>query len=402
MFQANRFRATVYQERITEHVGDVPILGFSLSETQSWAVKMNGGTLLESSSQPAQLWIREDVYVTHSAIGQFIALAKEASGDVYWKAKDLVGGFVSEIGFHDPTPMLVWLQSPAILDDEKCSTLVELHMDVKVYPINIDAPNAEMNVDVVQLPLTEAIVVPMGHWSQTLWGNLLALGPYLWRELIGDNAFKQIWNLLWGVVRAMSKRPDKLMRVYNKIGNNCRIHPSAVVEASILGDHVVIGANAVVRGSILRDRAKVEDLALVEGSILSSDALVQRQAMVKYSVLHRKASVAGVVQLGVIGEEASVKRGGYLMDMNFGSEVQVCCNQQLHPAPLGMIGCGISPSTIIGLGVQVAAGRWVPPNLKIVMNPEHILLSPNIRESSKSDDAVGLMIVRKGRLEKPQ
>ena len=36
--------------------------------------------------------------------------------------------------------------------------------------------------------------------------------------------------------------------------------------------------------------------------------MVQRQGMVKYAVLSEDAAVAGVVQLGVLGQNAAVKR----------------------------------------------------------------------------------------------
>ena len=66
---------------------------------------------------------------------------------------------------------------------------------------------------------------------------------------------------------------------------------------------MTIGANAVVRGCVLRDGARVEELAVVEGAVLSEGAVVQRQGMVKYAVLSEDAAVAGVVQLGVLGQK---------------------------------------------------------------------------------------------------
>ena len=158
-----------------------------------------------------------------------------------------------------------------------------------------------MGADFVSLPLTDAIVIPVGHWSQTLWGNLLSLGPYLWRELVGDNPLKMIFRLGMAMVLSFSTDPRKLIRRFVQKGKGCTIHPSAVVEGCLLGDYVTIGANAVVRGCVLRDGARVEELAIVEGSVLSEGAVVQRQGMVKYAVLSEDAAVAGVVQLGVLG-----------------------------------------------------------------------------------------------------
>ena len=93
--------------------------------------------------------------------------------------------------------MMVWLIEPAELDVDRLAKSQVLLIDVKTYPIQIPAPQEGMGADFVSLPLTDGIVVPVGHWSQTLWGNLLALGPYLWRELVGDNPLKMIFDSVW-------------------------------------------------------------------------------------------------------------------------------------------------------------------------------------------------------------
>ncbi len=62
------------------------------------------------------------------------------------------------------------------------------------------------------------------------------------------------------------------------------IHPSAIVEFSIIGPHVSLGANCQVRTSIVRDSI-LEDAAQVTGVILES-SLIGRKAMIR-----RKAGV---------------------------------------------------------------------------------------------------------------
>ena len=314
MFIAHRFPNSLPDESIVKEVSEVPILGKTLGELQDWAVKLNGGNW--SSDGVAQLWIREDVHVSHQAIALFLEMVSGSDKDVQWRAEGAAGGFVREIGFDEDTPMMVWLTEPAGLDLDRLNRSEVLPIDVKTYPIQIPAPQEGMGADFVSLPLSDAIVIPVGHWSQTLWGNLLSLGPYLWRELVGNNVVKMIFRLGMAMVLSLSKDPSKLIRRFVQKGKGCKIHPSAVVEGCLLGDYVTIGANAVVRGCVLRDGAKVEELAVVEGSVLSEYSVVQRQGMVKYAVLSEGSAVAGVVQLGVLGQNAAVKRGGYLMDMN--------------------------------------------------------------------------------------
>lgn len=394
MFIAHRFANPLPKESVVQTPADIPILGKTLGELQDWAVKLNNGKW--SRDGRAQLWIREDVYISHQAVALFLESARSSDYDVQWQAEGAAGGFVSEISFDDDTPMMVWLTEPDILDVNRLKNSEVLSIDVKTYPIQIPAPQEGMGADFVSLPLTDAIVIPVGHWSQTLWGNLLSLVPYLWRELVGKDPLKMIVRIGLAMLFSLSKDPRKLMRRFVQKGKECKIHPSAVVEGCLLGDYVTIGANAVVRGSILRNGARVEELAIVEGSVLSEGAVVQRQGMVKYSVLSEDSAVAGVVQLGLLGEKASVKRGGYLMDMNFGGLVQVQHNGTAKNAPLGLIGCFVGAETTIGLGVAVAAGRAVPENLRIVMHPDHMLRSVTFDGNDTDDHS--LLCVEKGRL----
>ena len=393
MFIAHRFPHSLPEESIVKNVSEIPILGKTLGELQDRAVKQSGGKW--STDGVAQLWIREDVHVSHQAITLFLEKCRDSEKDVQWRAEGAVGGFVQEIGFDDDTPMMVWLVEPDELDLERLNQSETLLIDVKPFFLPIPAPQG-VEKDLVSLPLALEIVIPVGHWSQTLWGNLLSLGPYLLRELVMDNSVKTIFKLAIGMVLTLSIDPKKLLIRFVQKGKDCKIHPSAVVEASWLGDSVTIGANAVVRGCILKDGSTVEELAVVEVAVLSEDTVVQRQAMVKYSVLSKGATVAGVVQLGLLGEKSSVKRGGYLMDMNFGGLVQVRYNGVAKTAPLGVIGCSVGAETTIGLGVAVAAGRAVPANLRIVMHPDHMLRS--ITFDGEDTDEHSLLCVENGRL----
>ncbi len=397
MFSAHRFTSELPTERLCETAGELPILGKTLTEMQDWAVKLNGGSW--ATDGQAQLWIREDVYVSHQAIAVFVAAVHGKEGDYQWRAEGAAGNFAEEIAFCDQVPMLVWLSTAGEYDSERLSKAEVLEVDVKTYPIAMPAPQSDSGVQLVSLPLTDAVVIPMAHWSQTLWANLLGLVPYLWRELVGSNVVTMIWRLGLAMVMTLSKDPAKLIRQFVRRGKGCKIHPTAVVEGCILGDGVKIGANAVVRGSVLRDGVRVEELAIVEGSVLSAGAVVQRQAMVKYAVLDESASVAGVVQLGVLGVQSSVKRGGYLMDMNFAGPVQVLKNGDPLNAPLGLIGCGVGEGTTIGLGVAVAAGRWVPPNVKVIMNPDQMLRSTKLDgKCIQDDDSKQVVAVKQGKL----
>jgi NDP-sugar pyrophosphorylase family protein len=224
---------------------------------------------------------------------------------------------------------------------------------------------AHHGVEAVELPITDRLVLPTRHWAQLLWANLLGLGPFLWRTLVGRNIVQVAGRLGWAVVRAGSVKPPAVMAKLGYRGTGCRVHPTAVVEGCWLGDGVDIGAGAVVRGAVLADGASVEDLALVEFSVLAPGARVQRQAMVKFSVLGASSAVGGLMQLGVLDHGAALKRTGVLMDMALGQQVEVVCMGERRSAPLGLLGVCVGAGSTVGAGVQIAPGRCIPPDVQI-------------------------------------
>ena len=225
--------------------------------------------------------------------------------------------------------------------------------------------------------------IPVGHWAQLLWANLLGLGPALWQAL--GAGVTGAARLTWAAVCSGSLAPYRLAQHVNTFGKGCQVHPNATVEGSVIGAGVRIGAGAVVRGCIVGEGTHIEDLALVEGSVLGARACVQRLAMVKYSLVEDGAFAAGIQQLAVIGAGASVKHGAVLMDQAFGRAVRVRVPRRqgedpgedqgpdLRDAPHGMIGVCVGPGAVIGSGVRIAAGRTVAPGLTLVADPDTIV-----------------------------
>jgi hypothetical protein len=214
------------------------------------------------------------------------------------------------------------------------------------------------------LEVADAWVLPVGHWVQRLWANLLALGPFLWGSLVGDGPLA-LARLTWGAVRAGSTRPEDVASRLNVLGAGAVVHRSAVVEGCVLGPGARVGAGAVVRGAVLGPGAVVEELALVEGAVLGEAARVQRMAMLKFAVLERDAQHAGVCQLGWIGRGAVVKHGAILMDMALGGAVRVEVDGALVAAPFGLCGVHVGAGAVLAQGVRVAPGRAVPEGLTV-------------------------------------
>lgn len=363
----------------------LPFLGMTLLDRQQraflelgldFADAVVGPDHTELPADRIRILVREDVAIGQRAVQHFVERAKEEGRDIAWRASGRVGNIASEValGFPDE-PWLVALQpgEPASLQRIAECPFVEVEVDERL--VEFPLPPGQFEADVLELPLTESLVLPCGHWAQLLWANLLGLGPYLYRTLGGRNVVEMGVRLVGALARARSTDPARVMATYQRMGDECRIHPSAVVEASWLADGVEIGANAVVRGCILGEGATVEPLAIVEGSVLAAQATVQRQAMVKYSVIGARAHAAGDMQLGVLDRRAALKKTAALLDQAVGGAVRVNAWGRLVRAPLGLAGVGVGAGTVIGANAFVAAGRTVPAGLVVVPAPASVLRS---------------------------
>lgn len=371
--------------------GGLPLLQLTLAEQQERAL-MEAGVRF-GDAPPSRGWVvvREDAYFTGKTVAAF--LEQVGDEDAVAQLGGRSGGLAADIGLSAPDePLLAWLAGGGEVTDARLAAARRIELDPEERLIELPVPADQFGADVLELPLTERLLLPCGHWLQLLWANLLGMVPFLWRTLAGRNVAEVVWTIGLAVLRTGSTRPERVAARLGRRGKGCKIHPSAVVEGCWLGDGVEIGASAVVRGCVLGDGAVVEDLAMAEFSVLAPGARVQRQAMLKFSLACARASLGGVMQLGVLGEGAAVKRASQMMDMTFGQQVRVRHRGALVAAPLGLAGVCVGARTLIGAGVQVAAGRTVPPDLHIVADANLVVRIPETIDAKRYTPRGGLLV----------
>ncbi len=374
---AGRFRRAAPLEGLDGPVGGLPLLGLTLGERQGRAC-LEAGLQLPPDGDPLpedrpRLLIRDDAAISGDALKAFALALGDGRADLRFGAGGRVGNLLAELSFGDPDPLLVYLAPGGPDGPARRASAAEVKVDPKERLVEFPLAPGQFPMDVLELPLSERCAWPVGHWVQLLWANLLGLGPHLYRVLGGKNVLQLGWRLAGALASARSLDPGRVAGQYRRVGRGCKVHPSAVVEGSWLGDNVEIGPQAVVRGCVLADGAVVEALAIAEGCVLGAGARVQRQALTKFSVLAAGAHNGGDVQLAVLGRGAAVKRGAQLFDQAFDQRAKVRANGGLHPAPLGLIGVCVGAGTLVGAGVRVAPGRALPPGLQVVSPPRDVL-----------------------------
>ena len=103
-----------------------------------------------------------------------------------------------------------------------------------------------------------------------------------------------------------SKMFFRALKLRNKIGKNCRIHPTAILEGCELGDHVTVGAYSVVRASKIGSGTSLEEHTLVKYSVLGKNNYVSNGNQINGCMSYDDAFlIHGPYQFSIFGKAAT-------------------------------------------------------------------------------------------------
>lgn len=222
-------------------------------------------------------------------------------------------------------------------------------------------------------PLTTTIAMRIRHWVHVLRANHLMPQVTL-LERAEDAVLGSLWRSLRSVrsSRSASLRALKANFVYR--GRDCFIHPTATVEASVLGARVQVGAYAYVVGSVLGDDVVIEQRAHVEQSCLGNNTFVSKNSTVSACTAFGDTDVCtNGIQTCVIAERCGLSSWARPLDVQPGTSVQVLDDGVLRS--VGELPCGSAFGTdvFVGAEVNIAPGRAIPRGLRLVADPDRTL-----------------------------
>lgn len=221
----------------------------------------------------------------------------------------------------------------------------------------------------LRYPITSTVAAHVEHWVHILWLNHIAFG-FGWGELIRRN---KLWTLS-RILRAIPPTFPNLMRQMVYRGKGVRIHPSALVEGSILGDGVVIGARASVRNSILGDGVEVGDHATVLASSVGARTYVTPKTFFVWSTAYEDAVISNYkLQMSVVGKRASSSTWAGLIDAKFQGAIDVMHQGKRQSTERSFLGSAIGHDSYIGAKVLILPGRSVPNQSFIAMRPDELI-----------------------------
>ncbi len=215
-------------------------------------------------------------------------------------------------------------------------------------------------------PLTSTVALVARHWLHVLRASHLA--PQVWLlERALRHPLRSALRVLSGLRPTSAARFAAWKRAFVYRGKNTVVHPSAIVEGSILGDNVTVGPQAVILQSVLGDGVVVEQRAHVSQSTLGPRTFVSLNSSLQACVTFEDADAcANNLQACVVGSGCGLTSFARALDTVLGGEVRVDDGGRLRG--VGELPCGVAfgPGSFVGAGVTIAAGRVVPAGVRLV------------------------------------
>jgi acetyltransferase-like isoleucine patch superfamily enzyme len=217
--------------------------------------------------------------------------------------------------------------------------------------------------------LTREFIFHINHWSHILFANMYAIYYYWSHVSVGRLAW-----YLGGVLRAHSFNKWKILSKFVKKGKGCDIHPSAVIEACILGNNVKIGRNASAFGAVLGDNVELDAGADVIVSVIGEEATIAAGTRIANSVVYPRACIGHFLMQGfVVGSGVLAAPAGFAMDMKAGRNIVVEHQGKRVSTGKKFLGSCIGHNVFLGSGVWLDSGLEIPNGYFIVRDPDQMI-----------------------------
>lgn len=336
------------------------ILDRELGQLQRETLAACGLKLVDREAD-AQIVLSDALYFTREALQAFLD-ANQPGQAVARK-----GLYTERVLWHMPrnqqdhVPLPLWRrggegQVLLTLDEETFDAPMPAHMGV--------APGKGL-----EALLTRYVFVEIETWPNLFQANVQAL-----MALSKRAKHLPWWKGLYAFVRGGGTLHGA-MRHLNKIGKNCDIHSTAVVELSEIGDNVRIGAHAVVRMCVVGAGANIDDHASVRASVIGAGASVANNNNVLMCVVYPRAFIiSGPYQFSIFGAECAIMHC-------------ICCDTRLDGrtvvADVGpgksidsrqrYLGTCYGHGVRAGAGTITAPGRAIPNELFFLPHPDGVV-----------------------------
>jgi NDP-sugar pyrophosphorylase family protein len=211
------------------------------------------------------------------------------------------------------------------------------------------------------IPLTTKSIIQIDHWSNLWSANLAVILSMIEKA---NNTNKLILLLL--AIKNFSFNKWRVAMSINKIGRNCDIHPTAIIECSEIGDNVIIGAGTIIRECIIGANTFVGNGITIEYSVIGNNCTIV-DGHILYSTIYPNAQIANqMISASILGENVFIGSGVVLTDLRLDNK-NVLAKKAGALIDTGnlFLGSCLGDGVYLGSGCIVSPGRSIPNGLHI-------------------------------------
>lgn len=270
-----------------------------------------------------------------------------------------------------------------VVDDPEPLVIDTLPREMGYYHIpSYMAPN--MGDLIFQVPWRAFLSIE--SWLH-VWMANVPFGVFCWGR-INEQEVEESWRLKLRVFfRSLIERKHFLScSELVKVGKNCSIDPSAVIQGpTVIGNNVNIGAGVVITNSLIGNNVTVMQGSQVMLSMISDYCYLPFRASLFMSAFMENTMVAQntCLQLCVVGRNTFIGANNVFTDFNLlGKPIRIWHKGELREAGLAVLGGCIGHDVKIGSGFVIYPARYVESGSVLVVPEGSNVITRNM---SKED-----------------
>ena len=182
------------------------------------------------------------------------------------------------------------------------------------------------------------------------------------------------WRKLLTLARARSLNKFRILSAVSQIHPAAEVHPTAVIEGSVVEKGAKIGAYAVVRFSYVGENAFIDDHAGLKFSIVGRGAYIANNCVLFFSTVYPRAFlISGPFQFTLFGYDTAVMNAipsDYRLDTR---TISIPTRHGIADTGLRFVGSVIGHRTRIAAGIIIAPGRMIPNDVTIYPDPARVI-----------------------------
>lgn len=160
-----------------------------------------------------------------------------------------------------------------------------------------------------------------------------------------------------------------LAAMTNKIGKNCRIHPTAILESCVIGDNVEIGAFCYLRAAVIGSNVTIREKSSIKLSVIGAGSYILPTDIFNCYLGKNVTLTTHILFHCVIGDSTFIGGGVGFADLNASKQsIKIHTENTEHKSDSNhlFLGSCVAENCFIGAGLLFHVGQLVPHHTKLL------------------------------------